>query len=109
MLTLVVSQRIVVAASCAIFYLLAKLQHASQDLRIGLLAILVLMACIEKLAAIMNLVSVERDWVVVVAKNNSVALRGVFHSLDFTTSTPLQWLTASHRNELADEAHRSDL
>lgn len=64
------------ALSCAIFYLLIKLQDASQALRVGLLAALVLMACIEKLGAIMNLVSVERDWVVVVANDDLDALRG---------------------------------
>ncbi|KAJ4011657.1 hypothetical protein NW752_008665 [Fusarium irregulare] len=33
------------------------------------------MACVEKLAAIMNLVSVERDWVIVVARSDTTALR----------------------------------
>jgi solute carrier family 40 (iron-regulated transporter), member 1 len=35
------------------------------------------MACIEKLAAIMNLVSVERDWVIVVARSDTTALRSM--------------------------------
>jgi iron-regulated transporter 1 len=58
-----VSQRLSVAVSCVIFFVLGKVQALSRELRIGLLAVLILMACIEKLAAIMNLVSVERDWV----------------------------------------------
>jgi iron-regulated transporter 1 len=62
-LTDTVSQRIVVAASCVIFLILIKVQVMSHGLRLGLLAVAILMACIEKLAAIMNLVSVERDWV----------------------------------------------
>lgn len=33
------------------------------EVRVGLLAVSIIMACIEKLAAIMNFVSVERDWV----------------------------------------------
>lgn len=45
------------------FYILATVKEMPKNLRIGLLAILVLMACVEKLASIMNLVSVERDWV----------------------------------------------
>ncbi|KAJ4269996.1 hypothetical protein NW762_001669 [Fusarium torreyae] len=71
----IVSQRLVVAASCAIFLVLSKVQALSHELRIGLLAVLILMACIEKLAAIMNLVSVERDWVIVVAHSGTSALR----------------------------------
>ncbi|RBR08497.1 hypothetical protein FVER53590_06082 [Fusarium verticillioides] len=47
----------------------------SDELRVGLLAALIFMACIEKLAAIMNLVSVERDWVIVVAHSDTTALR----------------------------------
>jgi hypothetical protein len=35
----------------------------SQTLRFLLLALLVVLAGIEKLASIMNLISVERDWV----------------------------------------------
>ncbi|CAM1511449.1 Fc.00g089620.m01.CDS01 [Cosmosporella sp. VM-42] len=73
----IVSQRMAVAVSCVIFYILAKMQDIPQFLRIGLLVMLIIMACIEKLAAIMNLVSVERDWVVVVANDDMVALRAM--------------------------------
>ena len=62
-LTLIVSQRLVVAVSCVIFIVLIKVQDLSRELKIGLLVASILMACVEKLAAIMNLVSVERDWV----------------------------------------------
>ncbi|KAF5018440.1 hypothetical protein F66182_9577 [Fusarium sp. NRRL 66182] len=71
----IVSQRLVVAASCVIFLVLSKVKSLSHELRIGLLAALIFMACIEKLAAIMNLVSVERDWVIVVSGSDSAALR----------------------------------
>ena len=59
----VVSQRLVVAASCVIFWLLASGWHMSDPLIRGLLAVLALLACVEKLASVMNLVSVEKDWV----------------------------------------------
>ncbi|SCV56295.1 related to ferroportin 1 [Fusarium fujikuroi] len=71
----IVSQRLVVAASCAIFFILSRAESPSDELRVGLLAALIFMACIEKLAAIMNLVSVERDWVIVVARSDTTALR----------------------------------
>ncbi|OAG44821.1 hypothetical protein AYO21_00782 [Fonsecaea monophora] len=38
-------------------------------------ATLVVLACAEKLCSVMNLVSVEKDWCVVVAGNNQAALR----------------------------------
>lgn len=62
-MTFIVSQRLVVAVSCVIFIVLIKVHTLSHELRIGLLVASILMACVEKLAAIMNLVSVERDWV----------------------------------------------
>ena len=58
----IVLQRLVVAGSCVVFYVLAigpPLSHAET----GPLALLALLACVEKLCAVMNLVSVERDWV----------------------------------------------
>ncbi|EXM29846.1 Ferroportin-1 [Fusarium oxysporum f. sp. vasinfectum] len=71
----IVSQRLVVAASCVIFFILSRVESPSDELRVGLLAALIFMACVEKLAAIMNLVSVERDWVIVVARSDTTALR----------------------------------
>ncbi|SCO84785.1 related to ferroportin 1 [Fusarium oxysporum] len=71
----IVSQRLVVAASCVIFFILSRVESPSDELRVSLLAALIFMACVEKLAAIMNLVSVERDWVIVVARSDTTALR----------------------------------
>ncbi|KAI5463355.1 Ferroporti-1 [Mariannaea sp. PMI_226] len=73
----IVLQRLVVAASCGLFFTLAKLSDAIPGLRNAILALLVFMACIEKLASIMNLVSVERDWVVVIAGNDTTTLRSI--------------------------------
>lgn len=58
-----VLQRLVVAASCAIFYVLAIGFSMTQVVNICLLATLTLLACIEKLCSILNMVSVEKDWV----------------------------------------------
>lgn len=41
----------------------------------GLFAIVVLAACVEKLGSVMNLVAVERDWVVVMTEGNAPARR----------------------------------
>ncbi|KAI9652206.1 MAG: hypothetical protein M1829_001815 [Trizodia sp. TS-e1964] len=73
----IVLQRFVVAASCAIFYMLAIGLPLERGEKTGLLVLLALLACVEKLCAIMNLVSVERDWVVVVAGKDQAALRAI--------------------------------
>ncbi|KAL2128819.1 hypothetical protein VTI74DRAFT_8599 [Chaetomium olivicolor] len=70
----IVFQRLVVAMSCVIFYILAigpPLGHGGETVMLVLLSFL---ACIEKLCSIMNLVSVEKDWVVVVADKNPTTL-----------------------------------
>ncbi|KAJ5439607.1 uncharacterized protein N7458_010605 [Penicillium daleae] len=71
----IVLQRLVVAASCAIFYVLAIGFSMTQVVNICLLATLTLLACIEKLCSILNMVSVEKDWVVVVAGTDHAGLR----------------------------------
>ncbi|KAI9782194.1 MAG: hypothetical protein M1839_005308 [Geoglossum umbratile] len=72
----IVLQRLVVAGSCVVFYILAIDLPLAHGAKTGLLVLLALLACVEKLCAIMNLVSVERDWVVVVAEKDQAALRG---------------------------------
>jgi iron-regulated transporter 1 len=58
-----VLQRLAVAGSCVLFYVLAIIPKMSRGSKVGLLALLAIFACVEKLCAIMNLVSIERDWV----------------------------------------------
>nr|ODN98551.1 hypothetical protein L204_02514 [Cryptococcus depauperatus CBS 7855] len=71
----IVLQRLVVAASCVIFYLLAIGFPMKRVANTGLLAVLTLLACVEKLCAVLNLISVEKDWVVVIAGEDSGCLR----------------------------------
>ncbi|KAH8179424.1 ferroportin1 (FPN1) domain-containing protein [Sarocladium implicatum] len=73
--TSIVFQRLAVAVSCVLFYLLSLDFEVSLGLEIGALVLLTVLACSEKLSSIMNLVSVEKDWVVVVAGNDQDALR----------------------------------
>ncbi|KFY44719.1 hypothetical protein V494_01355 [Pseudogymnoascus sp. VKM F-4513 (FW-928)] len=71
----IVLQRLVVAGSCIGFYILAiglPLAHGAET---GLLVLLAMLACVEKLSSIMNMVAVERDWVVVAAGEDQVTLR----------------------------------
>lgn len=60
----IVGQRVAVVASCGLFWALELRRGASGGAVGGwLFAALVLLACVEKLCSVMNLVSVERDWV----------------------------------------------
>ena len=56
-------QRITVTVSCVVFFLLSSGWGKEMDLQYASLAVLAALACIEKLCAVMNMVSVERDWV----------------------------------------------
>jgi hypothetical protein len=60
----IVGQRLAVAASCGILWAMER-EAGLRSTRItdGQFALVVLLACVEKLCAVMNLVSVERDWV----------------------------------------------
>lgn len=69
----IVGQRLAVAASCGIFWVLHQRNELEAKLRTALFALTVVLACVEKLCSIMNLVSVERDWVVVITQNNDAA------------------------------------
>lgn len=57
-------QRVPVAASCGCFLLLTGgAETPSTVVSHGLFVGVVLLACVEKLAAVVNAVAVERDWV----------------------------------------------
>lgn len=105
-----VLQRLVVAASCVIFYLLAIGLPAAHGLKTGALVLLAILACVEKLCAIMNLVSIERDWVgppthlssnltepswqvVVVAEKNEAGLRGMSNHVGLHLQEPVQQIS----------------
>ena len=71
------TQRAAVAVSCLMFYHLVRTHHAPPAFKYASLAALSAMACVEKLGSIMNLVAVERDWVVVIANNEETVLAGL--------------------------------
>ncbi|KAI1992263.1 hypothetical protein LOZ53_002579 [Ophidiomyces ophidiicola] len=73
----IVFQRFAVATSCVAFWFLASGRLIPRWLTWGILALLAVLACIEKLSSVVNLVCIEKDWVVVIAERNESALRGV--------------------------------
>lgn len=56
-------QRVAVAISCVLFYVLSLDFQVGQGFELAALVLLTVLACSEKLSSIMNLVSVEKDWV----------------------------------------------
>jgi len=60
----IVGQRVAVAVSCGVFWVLeGKKGSLVGEVRNGLFGVVVVLACLEKVGAMMNLVAVERDWV----------------------------------------------
>lgn len=59
----IVGQRVAVVASCGLFWALERETADALPTKYGLFALAVALACIEKICAIANLVSIERDWV----------------------------------------------
>lgn len=63
----ILAQRLAVAVSCVVLWAMGRYGQrrlAGSGVDGGLFVVAVLLACVEKLAAMMNLVAVERDWVV---------------------------------------------
>jgi solute carrier family 40 (iron-regulated transporter), member 1 len=74
--TSIVWQRSSVVVSCLLFWVMLTQRKNLPAWSIHvLLSANILLACIEKLCAIMNTVSVERDWVIVIAQKNEAVLQ----------------------------------
>jgi hypothetical protein len=58
-----VIQRVAVAASCVILLVFLSDMIHSKVWTIGAMALLITLACAEKLASMMNTIAVEKDWV----------------------------------------------
>ena len=70
----IVGQRGAVILSCLGFWALSTEIWEIPGFKPLLMAMLVLLACVEKLSSIMNLIAIERDWIVVVAENSQCGL-----------------------------------
>lgn len=77
----IIGQRISVAISCIILFCLCQFNSARGHTlwSSSALAILSILASIEKLAAILNTISVERDWVVTIANDDEGFLRSMYN------------------------------
>lgn len=72
----IVYQRIAVISTCFLFYLMIVVGVDSSWFNI-FLGLLIGFACVERLCATMNMVSVERDWVVVIADGDTKFLQSL--------------------------------
>ncbi|EFY92155.1 iron-regulated transporter, putative [Metarhizium acridum CQMa 102] len=67
----ILGQRLAVAGSCGVLLLIELRMRALGVTGVnGLFALLVALACVEKLCAAMNTIAVERDWVVVMTEGD---------------------------------------
>ncbi|SPO00604.1 related to iron transporter [Cephalotrichum gorgonifer] len=76
--TSIVGQRIAVVGSCGIFWAMVQMgEGMGGRAKAGAFAVTVVLACVEKSCAQMNLISIERDWVVVITEENEPARRAL--------------------------------
>ncbi|KAK3680440.1 hypothetical protein LTR37_021237 [Vermiconidia calcicola] len=73
----IIGQRVAVAVSCTLLLAILELDGAKSShlISYSALVLLSLLACVEKLSAVLNTIAVERDWVVVVAQDDQDLLR----------------------------------
>lgn len=80
----IIAGRLMVLGSCIGFLVLMGVGETSAEegggesnwIRVLILGTLVLLACVEKIASVANLVAMERDWVVVMTEGLEEKLRG---------------------------------
>ena len=74
----ILGQRLAVALSCAGFLGLLTLKNVMPKLvQQALFVVLIVLACVEKLCIILNTITVERDWVVVIAADSDGLLQSM--------------------------------
>lgn len=82
----IIGQRVSVAASCLLLW--AMISFGDDSTRTwmhgAMLAILSVLACVEKLSAVMNTIAVERDWVVAIAGDQDDMLRSIATEYHFS-------------------------
>ena len=73
----IIGQRVSVALSCILLYGLVEFDawRRHQLIAYASLTLLSILACIEKLSAVLNTISVERDWVVIMARDREEYLQ----------------------------------
>ncbi|KAH7115266.1 iron transporter [Dendryphion nanum] len=90
----VAGHRFAVALSCMLIYILSIFQN-SDATRWLLFTIFILIACVEKLASVANIVIIERDWVIVVShslERNRQDVNAVMRRLDLFTKLAAPFL-----------------
>lgn len=95
--TSIVAGRAAVVASCAALLGLLSLVRGNEASPTGwgstlLFVVLVGLACVEKLTSIMNLMAVERDWVVAMTEDDDLLRQSTWSSYrDLRADTDMRW------------------
>ncbi|TFY56518.1 hypothetical protein EVG20_g8895 [Dentipellis fragilis] len=75
--TSIVGQRAAVVLSCIAFWILSNTTSRASSTAILGTAILAALACVEKPCSVLNLICVERDWVVVISGSDTETLQAL--------------------------------
>lgn len=71
----IVGQRLAVLLSCLLFGIMTIETLSPASLKTGLLGVVCILACVEKVYSVVTLIAVERDWVVVIADSTKLDLQ----------------------------------
>ncbi|ETI22095.1 hypothetical protein G647_06166 [Cladophialophora carrionii CBS 160.54] len=77
----IVAARIAVLLSCVGFWALSAYHTITVSAKLAIFSVLVLLSCIEKPCSVLNLVAVERDWVVEIAQHDERSLQSLNASM----------------------------
>jgi len=70
----IIGQRTAVLLSCPGFWILGIVSTPVQLINYMVFGLMAVLACVEKLCSVMNLIAIERDWVVVIAESSQCEL-----------------------------------
>ncbi|KIW67523.1 hypothetical protein PV04_06767 [Phialophora macrospora] len=73
----IVAARVAVLLSCVGFWALSAFRGLTTWARLAIFSILILLSCVEKPCSVLNLVAIERDWVVEIAQHNERNLQSL--------------------------------
>ncbi|OCT51963.1 iron-regulated transporter [Cladophialophora carrionii] len=77
----IVAARIAVLLSCVGFWALSTFHVIPMWTKPAIISVLVLLSCIEKPCSVLNLVAIERDWVVEIAQHDERSLQSLNASM----------------------------
>lgn len=98
-------QRLAVAVSCGLLYAFVRWESVRGNALISYVALagLSILACVERSCAILNTISVERDWAVVIAGGDESNLQSTFSHVEFLEQRQADQVLS---HQLSNATHR---